>query len=193
MRKLINRILFRNQHVCPWYICFTFDNWFRRLFQKPELIVKDIVHRSDTVLDIGPGQGFFTIPLAHIVGNNGKVIAIDVQAKMLERLGNRVKKEKLEKIVECRLVNNTEWGYSNSIDFAIAFWMVHEVPEKQKFFTAIFKSLKKGGRFLIAEPILHVSRKSFEESVVMCEKVGFSRIYFGKIAFSKTVLFEKQM
>jgi 2-polyprenyl-3-methyl-5-hydroxy-6-metoxy-1,4-benzoquinol methylase len=50
--------------VCPPWCCFTFDNVFRRLLQNPNRILKPYVKPGWTVLDVGPGMGYFTIPLA---------------------------------------------------------------------------------------------------------------------------------
>ncbi len=69
--------------VCPWWLCFTFDNPLRKLLHDPEAILRPYVHEGDRVIDIGPGMGYFTIPLAQLVGAQGRVTAIDIQSKCL--------------------------------------------------------------------------------------------------------------
>lgn len=70
--------------VCPWWIGYLLASPLRRWFgQDPIKIFSPYVREGITVLEPGPGMGFFTIPLARLVGASGKVIAIDVQTKMI--------------------------------------------------------------------------------------------------------------
>ena len=59
MKNLSDYFGVRDKHVCPWWLCFTFDNFVRRIFQNPEKIAEPYVHEGDTVLDVGPGMGYF--------------------------------------------------------------------------------------------------------------------------------------
>jgi len=86
MKNILDNAFMRQKHVCPWWLCFTFDNPLRRLIHDPESILGSYVRYGDTVLDIGPGMGYFTIPLAGLVGPSGLVIAADVQQRMLDAL-----------------------------------------------------------------------------------------------------------
>jgi 2-polyprenyl-3-methyl-5-hydroxy-6-metoxy-1,4-benzoquinol methylase len=65
-------------------------------------------------------------------------------------------------------------GLDGTIDFAIAFAVVHEVPDVRSFFADVFQSLKPGARCLIAEPKGHVSAHEFEQSLSAAEQMGFS-------------------
>jgi 2-polyprenyl-3-methyl-5-hydroxy-6-metoxy-1,4-benzoquinol methylase len=76
--------------VCPWWIGYLLASPVRRWFgQDPVGILSSYVHESMTVLEPGPGMGFFTIPLARLVGNAGRVIAVDMQPKMIKGLKRR--------------------------------------------------------------------------------------------------------
>jgi ubiquinone/menaquinone biosynthesis C-methylase UbiE len=61
----------------------------RRLVQNPEKIVEPYISEGDTELNVGPGMGYFFIPLAKIVGEKGRVITVDVQTEMLNALQKR--------------------------------------------------------------------------------------------------------
>jgi ubiquinone/menaquinone biosynthesis C-methylase UbiE len=78
-----------NEHLCPWWLGYTFDNRLRRLFHNPQKILGTYIQPGATVADIGCGMGFFSIGMARIVGENGKVIAADLQKKMLDILMKR--------------------------------------------------------------------------------------------------------
>ena len=47
-------------NTCPWWIIGAYDNPLRQLMQKPERILAGLVEQEQTVLDVGPGVGYFT-------------------------------------------------------------------------------------------------------------------------------------
>jgi ubiquinone/menaquinone biosynthesis C-methylase UbiE len=173
MKNLSDCFFIRNKHVCPWWLCFTFDNLLRRLIQNPEKIIEPYAHSGDTVLDVGPGMGYFSIPLAKMVGERGRVFAADVQQEMLNALQKRAKRARVEKRITLHLCNKDSLGLDTKFDFAFAFWMVHEVPEQEPFFKEIRSLLKPNGKLLISEPTIHVTRAMYEESVKKAIRAGF--------------------
>jgi len=188
MKNPFDCLFAREHHVCPWWLCFTFDNIIRKLFHHPENILAPYVHEGDTVLDVGPGMGYFTIPLARMVGDKGKVIAADVQAPMLAALRRRVQKQDLEGRVVLHLCKPDSIGIRDPIDFALAFWMVHEVPNQNKFFQEMRLLLKPAGRLLLTEPKMHVTRSRFEETLKSAEEVGFTVMEKPRISMSRTAV-----
>jgi hypothetical protein len=74
------------QHLCPWWIGYLLASPVRRIFNNPQKILAGHVKPGMTVLEPGPGMGFFTIELARMVGGRGRVIAVDIQPKMLDGL-----------------------------------------------------------------------------------------------------------
>jgi ubiquinone/menaquinone biosynthesis C-methylase UbiE len=188
MKNPFDCLFIRDRHVCPWWLCFTFDNLIRKLFHNPENILAPYVREGDTVLDVGPGMGYFSIPLARIVGDKGKVIAADVQAPMLAALRKRVQKQGLEGRIVLHLCKPDSIGIRDPIDFALAFWMVHEVPDRNKFFHEIRLLLKPTGKLMLAEPTIHVTRPMFEETLRRAEEVGFVVTENPKISMSRTAV-----
>ena len=174
--------------VCPWWLCFTFDNPLRKLLHNPKAILSPYVRPGSTVIDIGPGMGYFSIPLARLVGPTGRVIAIDVQAKMLEALARRAARSGIRERIQTHLASPDSLGNHPKADFVMAFWMVHEVPNQQTFFTEIFGFLKPNGLFLLVEPILHVRKSSFLRTIQTANEVGFIVKDMPKIRLSHSVL-----
>lgn len=78
------------------------------------------------------------------------------------------------------------------LDFALAFYMVHEVPDAGRFFIEVADSLKPGGKLLIAEPKMRVSKAGFAEEEAAAEEAGFKKILEPKILFSYAMLLEKR-
>jgi ubiquinone/menaquinone biosynthesis C-methylase UbiE len=188
MKNPFNRLFVRERHVCPWWVCFTFDNFVRKLFHNPENILAPYVHEGDTVLDVGPGMGYFSIPLARMVGDGGKVIAADVQPQMLAALRKRARKQGLEGRIVPHLSEADAIDVRESIDFALAFWMVHEVPDQSKFFHEMGLLLKPEGKLLLAEPTIHVTRVMFERTLKRAGEVGFAVTENPKIFMSRTAV-----
>ena len=66
-------------HVCPWWGGYFIDNWFRRWLHNPKRVLSSYVDPGMTALDFGCGMGIFSIAMARKVGDEGQVIAVDVQ------------------------------------------------------------------------------------------------------------------
>jgi ubiquinone/menaquinone biosynthesis C-methylase UbiE len=192
MNPLFDYFFVRNKHICPWWLCFTFDNFVRRLFQNPEKVVKAYVRQGDTVLDIGPGMGYFSIALAKIVGEKGRVIAADVQIEMLNALKKRAKRAGIEQQITLHLCKKNSLGLNTRFDFALAFWMVHEVPEQECFFKEIRTLLKPNGKFLLSEPIIHVAKAKYDETIKKTMRAGFALQSNPKIWLSRSALFVRE-
>lgn len=189
MKNPLKNLLPSDQHVCPWWCCFTFDNFLRKLFHNPERILQPYIIKGNTVLDIGPGMGYFSIPLARMVGETGKVIAADVQPEMLRVLRRRAKRAGVEHQIITHLSKADSLGLDTRADFILAFWMVHEVPNPFLFFKEVRSLLQLSGKFLLSEPILHVSQAMFEKTVKTAESCGLILIEKPKISLSRSALF----
>ncbi len=177
-------------YVCPATYSGSLDNFLRRLMHKPAKILSPFIKEGMTVLDMGCGPGFFTAELARLVGEKGKVIAADLQQEMLDKMILKVSSLGLEKRVEAHKCNSEKTGINRKADFILTFWMIHEVPDQQKFLEEMKSFLNPGGRFMIAEPKIHVTRKSFNELIKRVEDAGFQIISTPEIAFSRSLLLE---
>ena len=190
MSFLRNKLLF-GDHVCPWWLAYTWDNRFRNLFQNPEKILGQYVHRGMTVLDVGCGMGFFSIGMARLVGEGGRVIAVDLQEKMIDIVRKRSELAEISERIDARITSGNNLCVEEKVDFALTFWMVHEVHDKAKFIKQIYSTLKSAGKYLIVEPKIHTSGKQFDSILEMCTRTGFRAIENPPVALSRATLFEK--
>jgi len=171
--------------VCPVELADSLDGRIRRWWQDPRKILSPYVREGMTVLDVGCGPGFFSIEMARMAGRNGKVISADLQDGMLEKLRNKIRGTELEKritLVKCR---KDDINVSEKVDFGLAFFVIHEVPDKESFFKQLKSILNDKGQILVVEPrLFHVSRKAFELTMTIAGKAGF-RIHPGpRLSFS---------
>lgn len=128
------------------------------------------------MVELGPGMGFFTMELARLVGRPGRVVAIDVQPKMLMELRRRTGKAGLLDRIDARQCPGDGMGLDDlkgQVDFVLAFAVVHELPDAERFFTEVSTVLKSGCRLLLAEPRFQVSEQEFAATIHIAEKNGF--------------------
>jgi len=181
-------------HVCPWYMGYVLANPLRKLYQDPVKLLHPYLKEGMAALEIGPGMGFFTLPMARIVGDKGKIYSVDLQERMLQTLRKRVAKKKLQHIVEPRLCSESSLEVKDlrdKIDFALAFAVVHEIPDRKNLFREIYASLRQGGVLLVSEPKEHVSEEVFEEFLSIAQRAGFVVSETPKIRGSRSVVMRK--
>jgi ubiquinone/menaquinone biosynthesis C-methylase UbiE len=129
-----------------------------------------------TVVEPGPGMGFFTMELARLVGRPGRVVAIDVQPKMLVELRRRAGKSGLLDRIDARHAPRDGMGLDDlkgQVDFVLAFAVVHELPSIERFFAEVSTVLKPGRRLLLAEPHFQVTKEEFAVTLQMARRCGF--------------------
>ena len=179
-------------YVCPWWaVPFTIDPPFRRLLHDPQKIVGPHVKPGMTAMDVGCGVGWFSIPMARMVGDQGKVIAIDLQQQMLDMLRRRAEKAGVASRIELRKCEKDRLGVNAEADFALVFAMLHEVPDQARMLGEIHNCLKPGGKLLLAEPPIHVTAKTFDNEVAVAEKVGFRIVDRPRLRWSHAAVFRK--
>ena len=164
------------ERICPFWVGYFLLNPLRKFLENPDKILGRFVRKGMIVLEPGCGMGYFTLPLARMVGAQGRVVAVEVQPRMLSVLGRRARKAGLSDRIDLRQAGAGGLGVedlSDEVDFATAHHVVHEVPDQTSFFTEVWKALKPGGKLLVVEPKGHVSQDQFEQSVAAAEKIGF--------------------
>jgi ubiquinone/menaquinone biosynthesis C-methylase UbiE len=180
-----------NHHACPVEKAGLLDNGFRRWFQSPRKTLKPYLREGMTVLDMGCGPGFFSIDMAGMVGKSGRVIASDLQAGMLQKLKGKIQGTELEERITLHQCQPDKIGLLEKVDFVLAAWMVHEVPDQERFFQELGALLKPGGQILILEPPFHVSKKEFEKMIEIARGAGFLVVKKPKSLLGKTVVLKK--
>ncbi len=177
-----------NNHTCPVALAGSLESKFRRWFQNPATILRPYVKKGMTVADLGCGPGFFTLDMAQMVGESGRVIAVDLQEGMLQKLKDKIHGTELEDRILLHKCAEDKIGLEEEVDFALAFYMVHEVPNQDKFFKEIESILKTNGLMLMVEPPLHVSQSAFDRSLKAARDVGLIVREGPKIPFHKTAI-----
>jgi len=165
------------EHRCPVWVGYFLASGLRKLLQNPRQILTPYVKPGMTVLDVGSAMGFFSLPMAEMVGPDGKVICVDVQPKMLEVLRRRATRAGLSNRIETHVSGESSMGLQgreHSMDFALAFAVLHEVADQAGILREIHQLLKPGATLLLAEPTGHVTESQFDQTLALASQAGFS-------------------
>jgi ubiquinone/menaquinone biosynthesis C-methylase UbiE len=180
-----------NHDVCPLKKANHLYSFLRKAIHNPKKLLNQYVKEGMTVIDIGCGPGLFSIEMAKLVGKNGKVIAVDLQHGMLDLLLNKIKGTELEKRITLFNCKKESIGVKEKVDFALAFYLVHEVPDQNKFFAEIYDRLNPGSVLMVIEPKKRVSKEEFNQNIVIAKSIGFKVVKKLNILFSYSILLEK--
>ena len=179
------------ERVCPYWMGYFLANRLRKLLQNPYRILAPYVRAGMTVLDVGPAMGFFCLPMAEMVGPNGKVVCVDVQPRMLDVLRRRAARARLSARIQTHVAREGSLaleGYDNRFDFALAFAVLHEVPDQTHLLREIHRLLKPGASLLLAEPTGHVTEPEFEGTISRAMDSGFAEIGRPQIRLSRAAV-----
>lgn len=182
------------EHICPWWVGYLLIMPMRRWLQNPAAITAPYVREGMTVLEPGPGMGFFTLELARQVGTNGKVVAVDVAPRMISSLKRRIAKAGMLDRADARVSQPDSMGLGDlrgRVDFTLAFFMVHEMPSATRFFTEAAEAMKPGATLLLAEPPGHVKKERFEAELQAAIAAGFTLVDRPAIRRTQTALLRK--
>jgi len=163
--------------VCPWWIGYLLVSPLRRLLEPPERLLQPYVRPGMTVIEPGCGMGYFTLPLARLVGPTGRVVCVDLQEKMIGGLLRRARRAGLAERIVASVCSAEDLGlarFQESADLAVAIHMVHEVPDQGRLLTQLSQALKSGGRLLIKEPKGHVTPEAFERTLTLAGQAGLT-------------------
>ena len=182
------------KRVCPWWLGYLLACPLRRFRQDPARIVAPYVREGMSVLEPGPGMGFFTLELARRVGETGRVVVVDIQPRMLAALRRRVAKAGVGSRVETRLVGPESMQLSDlaaKVDFALVFAVVHEMPNAGVFFHEMSGALRPKGRILLAEPAGHVGKDEFSLELAAAAGAGLAVVDRPNVSGSYAAVLQK--
>jgi len=138
---------------------FLTDNFLRRLVSPPKKKISKFISAGAAVADVGCGPGDFTIPIAELVGPEGKVYAADSDPKSIQVLKSKAEGRGLQRIIQAETASaaNLEFIPDASVDFVFAIDVLCCMMEHAGAVTEIKRILKPHGLAYIS--ITKSSRK----------------------------------
>ncbi|MCG8512085.1 MAG: class I SAM-dependent methyltransferase [Rhodospirillales bacterium] len=178
-------------HVCPWWLAYTFDNFLRRRSHPAEKTLAPYVRTGMRAADFGCGFGHFALGMARLVGDAGRVYAIDLQKQMLAKTMKRARKQGLSHVIEPVLCTQGQSLLPGNLDFVLASNVLHEVPDLPGLLSDIGVGLNQGGIFYVMEPSGHVKRDRLDQEIALTIHAGFEEIGRPRLAREHCVVFRK--
>lgn len=179
------------ERPCPWWVGYLLLNPLRRLVQSAEKSFGYLLSPGMTVLEVGPGMGFFSLDTARLLGPRGRLVCVDVQAKMIEVLKRRAAKAGLSDRIETRICDAHSLGVddlADRVDLALVIFSAHEVPYRKGLFDQVKQTLKSEGTLFLAEPRIHVTRRFFDEIEAAAQRSGLNAIEYPRMFGARAVL-----
>ena len=180
-----------SHHTCPWWLGYALASPIRRIMHEPEKILAPYVREGITALDLGSGMGFFSLAMAKQVGAQGKVICVDLQQEMLDALRKRAERAGFAERILLQQAASDDIRVTDPVDFALAFWMAHEVADVRKFLGQVFSVLKPSGSVLLVEPRIHVTSQEFQSIIDHARDAGFTVEEAPFVRISRSVILSK--
>jgi ubiquinone/menaquinone biosynthesis C-methylase UbiE len=147
------------------------------LVESPERLLGPLVRPGMTVVEPGCGMGFFTLPLARLVGPTGKVVCADLQPRMIDGLSRRARRAGLSDRIHALVCTEDDAGlgaFAGAADLAVAIHMLHEVPDVSRLLTQLHAALRPGGLLLVVEPKGHVTPDDLVRTLALAAAAGFT-------------------
>ncbi len=153
-----------------------------------------------TVCDMGCGNGYYALRIAQLIGNNGTVLAVDIQAEMLELLRKRMEDQRIENVVPVLGSVHDPRLMPGSCDLVLLVDVYHEFSHPELMLAAIRRALKPGGRVALVEfraedpdvPIKELHKMSKKQIMKEFPANGFKLVeQFDELPWQHVLFFER--
>jgi ubiquinone/menaquinone biosynthesis C-methylase UbiE len=160
----------------PWKNVYTESAWAERdKWQKADELIRQLtIKPGSNVADVGSHEGYMSFKLSAVVGNDGKVYAVDVDQSKLDKLKAHLTKRNITNVELIKGDYDNPKLPLNSLDAVIILDTYHEMDDHDKILQHIKASLKPGGRLLLCEPIADERRKALREDQERKHELGMS-------------------
>lgn len=173
--QIVVRLVRRYWHFpAPPFIRHLLASPIRKAIHPPDEVIDHAgIGPGMTVLDLGCGPGTFTIPAARRVGDAGRVVAVDIEPKMIDSAAEAVRAEGLGN-VEIRLAEAYDLPAANaSVDVALLVTVLAEIPDRHRALLELRRVLKPEGLLAISEAVFDPDYPRQSTVIRWCEEAGF--------------------
>jgi ubiquinone/menaquinone biosynthesis C-methylase UbiE len=136
----------------PEWMANAIDNPIRRKIQPPmETALRHGIEPGMRVLEVGPGNGTYTMAAARQIGPTGELVTIDIEPKMIERVNKRILEERITNI-DARVANVYDLPFDDqSYDLIYMITVINEIPDIPSALKEFYRILKPEGRLVFSE------------------------------------------
>lgn len=124
----------------------------REFEERPQLLIDALeIKPGQTIADLGAGSGYYSFRIAPLVGEQGKVLAIDVEPRMLRIVTERAKRDRIENVFTLLSTASDPNLPANSVDLLFMVDVYHELEFPLEMMQKVREALKPGGRVALIE------------------------------------------
>ena len=177
----------------PEFLANLIDNPLRRKIQPPgEMPIRHGIDPGMMVLEVGPGNGRYTLEIARRVGSTGKVITVDIEPKMIERVTQRARAEGITNL-EAKVANVYDLPFDDgTFDAICMIAVISEIPEPERAMREFYRVLSPSGTLAFSELLFDPDYPLAQTLIRQASHADFRlKNKLGNF-FSYTVVFEKQ-
>lgn len=192
LHTIVRIVRYFHKFPMPGFAANLIDNPFRRKIQPPnETPARHRIEPGMTVLEIGPGNGTYTLATARRVGESGKVVTVDIEPKMIERVIRKAEAEGVANI-EARVADVYDLPYEDgSFDAIYMIAVIGEIPDPDKAIREFYRVLSPEGTLAFSEVLLDPDYPRASTLLRKASAAGFQvREQLGNFLYY-TLIFEK--
>lgn len=194
LHTVVRVIRYFHKFPIPEFLANAIDNPFRRKIQPPaETALRHGIQPGMRVLEVGPGNGTYTVEAARAVGETGKLVTVDIEEKMIQRVARKITGEGITNI-EARVANVYDLPYEDQFFYLIyMITVINEISDQEKAFSEFFRVLSPAGTLVFSELLLDPDYPLVGTLVRRAEKAGFRLKERKGNFFYYTLIFEKDI
>ncbi len=192
LHTAVRIIRYFHKFPMPEFLANLIDNPLRRKIQPPsEMPLRHGIKPGMTVLEVGPGNGRYTLETARRVGSTGKVIAIDIEPKMIERVIQRAQAEGITNL-EAKVANVYNLPFEEgTFDAVCMITVISEIPQPERALNEFYRVLKPSGILAFSELLTDPDYPLAQTLIRKASRVKFRLKKKVGNFFSYTLVFEK--
>jgi ubiquinone/menaquinone biosynthesis C-methylase UbiE len=177
----------------PEFLANLIDNPMRRKIQPPaEMPARHGIAPGMTVLEVGPGNGRYSLEAARCAGSQGRLVTIDIEPKMIERVQQRAQAEGITNL-EAKVANVYDLPFEDgTFDAAYMITVIGEIPDPGQALREIYRVLSPAGTLAFSELIFDPDYPLQRTLVRQAAAAGFRLKHKTGNFFAYTLVFEKQ-
>jgi len=138
------------------------------------------VEEGQIVLDFGCGEGHYAIPAAKVVGEKGKIYAVDKDEQALDRMVQIIEENNIKNVEVIKEESKT-FLENNSVDFILCYDVVHYLKDRKVTYHELYRVLRSKGIFSLYPkhhrndyPLMELAHTKLEDVIKEVEEAGFS-------------------
>jgi ubiquinone/menaquinone biosynthesis C-methylase UbiE len=178
----------------PEFMANAIDNPLRRKIQPPEQTpIRHGIQLGMKVLEVGPGNGTYTIATARRLGESGKLTTIDIEPKMIERINKRIQAEGITNI-EARLADVYALPFEDGdFDAVYMIAVIGEIPYPERALGEFYRVLAGDGKLIFSELFTDPDYPRASSLIRLVTAAGFKLYRKAGNFFYYTLIFEKDV